>query len=102
MTTVTSAALVFLASLVAFLGVLWTVRQKHWCDRNDTCWKRTEWALESSVSESEDSRVVGLAVLEVLAMSDLAGLDEQNLIFAATDRHLGGFEQAAALGGVPA
>ncbi len=73
------------AALVALAVGLVTVRQRREADRRDQWWKRAQWALDLvlSPSESEPRAAVGFAVLERLAMSDLARREELLVLEAA-------------------
>lgn len=79
------------AAVALIVGVL-TVRQKSIADRRSEWWKRVEWAVEQTLSESEQRRIVGVEVLTQLVDSDQPTKDEVRLI-----RALGALTLAQAL-----
>lgn len=79
------------AAAALIVGVL-TVRQKSIADRRSEWWKRVEWAVEQTLSDSEQRRIVGVEVLTQLVESDQPTEDEVRLI-----RALGALTLAQAL-----
>lgn len=71
------------AALVALIVGIGTVRQRRDTDRREQWWKRTQWALELTLSDDPAKVARGYSVLTYLAGSDLAGADEQDLLVAA-------------------
>lgn len=60
-------------------------------DRNERkaqWWHRAEWALDLTLNEDEEARIVGFRVLDALAGSEWAGEHEGDVIAAATERAL--------------
>lgn len=86
-------AVVLGALLAAFVG--WrTLRQRTIADANSLAqkreaddraewWKRTQWAIDSSMSDEPDRATLGLRVMSILAESKLAGPEELNIIMSA-------------------
>lgn len=79
------------AAVALIVGVL-TVRQKSIADRRSEWWKRVEWAIEQTLSDTEPRRIVGVEVLTQLLESDQPTKDEVRLI-----RALGALTLAQAL-----
>lgn len=69
------------AAVALVVGVL-TVRQKSIADRRSEWWKRVEWAIEQTLSDTEQRRIVGVEVLTQLLESDQPTKDEVRLIRA--------------------
>lgn len=65
------------AAVVAAIVGLSTIRQRSYSDRRAEFWRRTEWALEASVSPDPQLAVMGTMVLASLAKSDLIASDEE-------------------------
>ena len=65
------------AALVAAVVGLGTIRQRSYSDRRAEFWRRTEWALEASVSQDPQLAAMGTMVLASLAKSDLIASDEE-------------------------
>lgn len=65
------------AALVAAIVGLSTIRQRSYSDRRAEFWRRTEWALEASVSSDPQLAAMGTMVLASLAKSDLIASDEE-------------------------
>lgn len=57
--------------------------QKREADNRAEWWKRTQWAIDSSMSEEPDRAKLGLRVMSVLAESSLAGPEELKIITSA-------------------
>lgn len=72
-----------LAATVAFAVGLGTLIQRSRADRRDQWWKRAQWALDLALQNDPSSKRIGLAVLEHLAQSRLAGPEETEMIAAA-------------------
>lgn len=58
-------------------------------DRKDQWWQRAKWALDYTLSNDPEKRVVGFKVLEALGNSEWANEHEADVIAAATERTLG-------------
>lgn len=65
----------------AYLG-FW---QKQKADARAEWWRRAQWALEAKASENKELKENGLAMLDVLTESNLAGEDEREFIRMVTD-----------------
>ena len=65
------------AAVVAAIVGLSTIRQRSYADRRAEFWRRTEWALEASVSSDAQLAAMGTMVLASLAKSDLIASDEE-------------------------
>lgn len=65
------------AAVVAAIVGLSTIRQRSHSDRRAEFWRRTEWALEASVSPDPQLAAMGTMVLASLARSDLIASDEE-------------------------
>ncbi|GAB3284483.1 hypothetical protein GCM10027449_28550 [Sinomonas notoginsengisoli] len=65
------------AAVVAAVIGLGTLRQRSYADRRAEFWRRTEWALEASVSPDPQLAAMGTMVLASLAKSDLIASDEE-------------------------
>jgi hypothetical protein len=77
-----------LAAIIAALiagAALW---QKRRADNRAEWWRRAQWALEAAVDDNTEKQDVGLAVLEVLNTSKLAGPEEAQIIAEAWKRPL--------------
>lgn len=57
--------------------------QKSESDNRAEWWKRTQWAIDSSMSDEPDRAKIGLRVMSVLAESPLAGPEELKIIGSA-------------------
>jgi hypothetical protein len=57
--------------------------QKREADNRAEWWKRTQWAIDSSMSDEPDKAKLGLRVMSVLAESALAGPEELKIITSA-------------------
>jgi hypothetical protein len=57
--------------------------QKRESDNRAEWWKRTQWAIDSSMSDEPDRAKLGLRVMSVLAESTLAGPEELKIITSA-------------------
>lgn len=91
-------AVVLGALLAAFIG--WNtlrqrtvaddraLRQKAEADSRAEWWRRAQWALEASVDSKPEKQDIGLAVLELLSTSNLAGPEEAQIIAEAWTRPL--------------
>lgn len=71
--TAGSAGVVLLAAAI-------TVRQRNRADRKDQWWKRTQWAMDLTLSDDEEAQVLGLAVLEQQIGSRLADDEDVKLL----------------------
>lgn len=60
-----------------------TLAQKTEADRRAEWWRRAQWAFEAALDEKPEKQDVGLAVLELLNTSDLAGPEEAQIIAEA-------------------
>ena len=67
----------FAAAVVAAFVGLNTIRQRSYSDRRAEFWRRTEWALEASVSPDPQLQAMGTMVLASLAKSDLIASEEE-------------------------
>ena len=67
----------FAAAVVAAIVGLNTIRQRSYSDRRAEFWRRTEWALEASVSPDAQLQAMGTMVLASLAKSDLIASEEE-------------------------
>lgn len=60
-----------------------SLAQKREADNRAEWWKRTHWAIDSSMSDEPDRAKLGLRVMSVLAESTLAGPEELQIITSA-------------------
>ncbi|ACL41981.1 hypothetical protein Achl_4030 (plasmid) [Pseudarthrobacter chlorophenolicus A6] len=60
-----------------------SLAQKREADDRSEWWKRTQWAIDSSMSDEPDRAKLGLRVMSVLAESKLAGPEELKIITSA-------------------
>ncbi|WP_077487657.1 hypothetical protein [Sinomonas mesophila] len=67
----------FATAVVAAVVGLHTIRQRSYSDRRAEFWRRTEWALEASVSPDLQLQAMGTMVLASLAKSDLIASEEE-------------------------
>lgn len=78
-----------IAAIVAALiagAALW---QKHRSDNRAEWWRRAQWALDAAVDDSNrEKQDIGLAVLQLLNTSDLAGQEEAQILGEAWKRPL--------------
>lgn len=67
-------------------AALW---QKHRADNRAEWWRRAQWALDASVdATNREKQDIGLAVLELLSTSDLAGPEEAQILGEASRQPL--------------
>ena len=69
------------ASVALFVG-LRTIRQRDLADRREQWWERFRWASELTLGQDQQSRVLGLEVLDLLSTSKLAGPEELEVLEA--------------------
>lgn len=74
----------FIVGGVALAALL----QKYRSDNRAEWWRRSEWALDAATSGDEERQYAGLAVLEILGQSKLAGPEEFKIIEAAWHERL--------------
>jgi hypothetical protein len=77
-----------LAALIAAIIAGAALAQKYRADNRAEWWRRAQWALDASVDDKEERQDIGLAVLEVLNTSKLAGPEEAQIIAEAWKRPL--------------
>ena len=73
--------------MALFVG-LRTVAQRDLADRREQWWVRYRWATDLTLSLDRHRRELGLEVLELLAGSRLAGVEEVELLDVATTAEL--------------
>ncbi|GAB4100309.1 hypothetical protein [Sinomonas halotolerans] len=73
----------FTAAVVAAVVGLHTIRQRSHSDRRAEFWRRTEWALEASVSPDPQMQAMGTMVLASLARSELIASEEELMLLDA-------------------
>jgi hypothetical protein len=83
-----SPAAILLAGVLAGIVGLLTLRQKSLADRRAEWWRRAQWALDASLSDSAARAAMGVNVLEVLAVSDLATDDELEILDIAWQQRI--------------
>lgn len=66
--------------------------QKTEADSRAEWWRRAQWALEASLDDKPGKQDIGLAVLELLTTSNLAGPEEAQIIAEAWKQPLSGAE----------
>lgn len=66
--------------------------QKTEADSRAEWWRRTQWALEAALDHKPEKQDIGLAVLELLTTSNLAGPEEAQIIAEAWKQPLAGAE----------
>ena len=69
-------------AVVALVVGLSTVRQRDVADRRVQWWERFRWASELTLGQDQQSRVLGLEVLDLLITSRLAGPEELDVLEA--------------------
>ncbi|GAA4034726.1 hypothetical protein GCM10023063_18630 [Arthrobacter methylotrophus] len=69
-----------LAATVAALIAAAALWQKRRADNRAEWWRRAQWALDSALDEKAEKQEVGLAVLEALNTSKLAGPEEAQIL----------------------
>jgi hypothetical protein len=70
------------------------LEQKREADSRAEWWRRAQWALEASLDDKPEKQDIGLAILEALSTSNLAGPEEAQIIAEAWTRPL---ERGAAI-----
>jgi hypothetical protein len=80
-----------LAAAIAYAGVRRNVRVQREASRKEQWWDRAKWALDLTLSEIPEERVVGFAVLDALADSEWAQEHESDVIAAATEPALAAY-----------
>ncbi|WP_415856413.1 hypothetical protein [Sinomonas sp. G460-2] len=73
----------FATAVVAAIVGLWTLRQRAQADRRAEFWRRTEWALEATVSADPQMQAIGTELLATLARSELVASDEELMFLDA-------------------
>lgn len=68
------------SAIVVLVAAGITVRQKNRSDRKDQWWKRTQWAMDLTLGDDEEARVLGFAVLEQQIESTLADQEDVKLL----------------------
>lgn len=77
-----------MAALIAALiagAALW---QKRTADNRAEWWRRAQWALDAALDDKPERQDVGLAVLETLNTSKLAGAEEAQILAEAWKKPL--------------
>jgi hypothetical protein len=71
-----------IVGVVGFAGVIAGIVQRTHADRRAEWWRRATWAVDHTLSDDEDTQLVGFDVLEKLQSSRLATRADREL-FAA-------------------
>ena len=78
-----------LAAVIAFLAARRQAEVNRVAGRKEQWWKRAEWALNLTLSDKSENRIVGLDTLDALSRSEWAAEHEGDVIAAATEWALG-------------
>ena len=78
-----------LAAVIAFLAARRQAEVNRIAGRKEQWWKRAEWALNLTLSDKSENRIVGLDTLDALSRSEWAAEHEGDVIAAATEWALG-------------
>lgn len=94
------------AGVAAWIGANRTTeatRQREHAAAREEWFRRMQWAGQMALADDERTRLAGLALLEVLAKSPLAGPAELDMLAALNDNAaLDNYTQALDAGGGPA
>jgi hypothetical protein len=71
------------AATIAFAASRYQARVQRAAQRKEQWWKRTEWALNLTLSDEIAASEIGISVLEALASSEWANEHEDDVIAAA-------------------
>lgn len=89
-----------IAASIAYAGVRRTTRHQREAARKQQWWERAHWALDLTLQDDLEARLVGLNVLDALAESGYAAEHEIELVLAATESALDRYEDQLAAGSV--
>jgi hypothetical protein len=78
-----------LAAAIAFVAARRQAEVNRIAGRKEQWWKRAEWALDLTLSDKSENRIVGLDTLDALSRSEWAAEHEGDVIAAATEWALG-------------
>ena len=78
-----------LAAVIAFFAARRQAEVNRIAGRKEQWWKRAEWALNLTLSDKSENRIVGLDTLDALSRSEWAAEHEGDVIAAATEWALG-------------
>lgn len=78
-----------LAAAIAFIAARRQAEVNRIASRKEQWWKRAEWALNLTLSDKSENRIVGLDTLDALSRSEWAAEHEGDVIAAATEWALG-------------
>lgn len=74
---------VLIASAIAAILAVKALKQRSTADNRAEWWRRTQWALDHTLSDSKEAQLMGMQAAVVLASSDLAYTEEVRLFDAA-------------------
>ena len=77
------------AAVIAFVAARRQAEVNRVASRKEQWWKRAEWALNLTLSDKSENRIVGLDTLDALSRSEWAAEHEGDVIAAATEWALG-------------
>ena len=78
-----------LAAVIAFFAARRQAEVNRIAGRKEQWWKRAEWALNLTLSDKSENRIVGLDTLDALSRSEWVAEHEGDVIAAATEWALG-------------
>lgn len=79
-----------LAATVALVVGVATVRQRDRADQREQWWRRAQWALDLTLSDSPTRARRGFALMSYLSETSLAGGDERAMMQALEKQGLSG------------
>jgi hypothetical protein len=83
-----AGAAAVLAAVIAYLAARRQAAVNRETARRDQWWDRARWALDLTLIDDPECRIIGLATLGALATSEWAAEHEGDVIAAATERVL--------------
>lgn len=88
---IATSASAFVGALLGALATVGATRQRERAARREEWWRRFEYASELALDEeSEARREAGLLLLDALAQSELAGIDELAQLRVFTEEQFSG------------
>jgi hypothetical protein len=77
------------AAAIAYVAARRQAEANRAASRKEQWWKRAEWALNLTLSDKSENRIVGLDTLDALSRSEWVAEHEGDVIAAATEWALG-------------
>lgn len=71
---------VLAAAALATWAAMSTLKQKREADARSEWWRRTQWALEATISKNERMNTYGVEMLQILVESDMAGPGDKQML----------------------